>query len=145
MSEERFKVIDNDFSLWIVDTTLKEDRHEGNIYTAYEMCRKLNELCEENEKLRQELQGMNELLQSYRKTIEHDAELLADAIRNGYMPPLNTEETIEDKDNCVLNKDAKFPCKVYDECLKRQATNNPLPCVVNWMMGRPFENMLRKE
>lgn len=51
MSEKRFEVVDNSFSMWIVDTTLKEDRHEGNIYTAYEMCRKLNELCEENEKL----------------------------------------------------------------------------------------------
>lgn len=57
MSEEkkRFEVIDNDFSMWIVDTTLKEDRHEGNIYTAYEMCDKLNELCEENERLKQQL------------------------------------------------------------------------------------------
>ena len=39
MSEERFKVIDNNFSMWIVDTTLKEDKHEGAIYTAYDMCR----------------------------------------------------------------------------------------------------------
>lgn len=52
MSEKRFEVIDNSFSMWIVDTTLKEDRHEGNIYTAYDMCHKLNEFCEENEKLR---------------------------------------------------------------------------------------------
>ena len=35
--------------------------------------------------------------------------------------------------------------KTYDECLKRQGTNKPLPCVVKWMMGSPFENMLRKE
>lgn len=107
MSEEKkqFKVIDNSFSMWIVDTTLKEDRHEGNIYTAYEMCDKLN----------------------------------------GYLPPLNVEETVEDKKNCAINKDAKYPCKAYDECLKRKGTNNPLPCIVNWMMGRPFENMLRKE
>lgn len=47
--------------------------------------------------------------------------------------------------NCVLNKDAKYPCKAYDECLKRQGTNEPLPCIVNWMMGRTFENMLKKE
>lgn len=145
MSEKRFKVIDNSFSMWIVDTTLKEDRHEGNIYTAYEMCNKLNELCEENEKMRQELQGMNDLLQSYRKTIKHDAELLADANRNGYLPLLNVEKTIEDNDNCVLNKNAKYPCKAYDECLKIQGTNKPLPCIMNWVMGRPFENMLRKE
>ena len=40
MSEKRFKVIDDAFSKWIVDTTLKEDKHEGAIYTAYDMaCR----------------------------------------------------------------------------------------------------------
>lgn len=55
------------------------------------------------------------------------------------------EKTIENKKNCVINKDAKLPCKAYDECLKRRGTNKPLPCMVNWMMGRSFENMLRKE
>lgn len=44
----------------------------------------------------------------------------------------------------MLNKDAKYPCKAYDECLKRQGNNKPLPCIVNWMMGRPFENMIQK-
>ena len=53
MNEKRFKVIDDNFSKWIVDTTLKEDKHEGAIYTAYDMCHKLNELYEENERLRQ--------------------------------------------------------------------------------------------
>ena len=43
---------DDDFSKWIVDTTLKEDRHKGTLYTAYDMCHKLNELYEENEQLR---------------------------------------------------------------------------------------------
>lgn len=43
---------DDDFSKWIVDTTLKEDRHDGTLYTAYDMCHKLNELYEENEQLR---------------------------------------------------------------------------------------------
>ena len=55
------------------------------------------------------------------------------------------EKIIEDKNNCVLNKDAKYPCKAYNECLKIQDTNKPLPCMVNWMMGRPFENMIKKE
>ena len=55
MSEKRFEVIDDGFSKWIIDTTLKEDRHEGAIYTAYDMCRKLNELYEENEHLKQEI------------------------------------------------------------------------------------------
>lgn len=55
MSEKRFEVIDDGFSKWIVDTTLKEDRHEGAIYTVYDMCRKLNELYEENRELKQEI------------------------------------------------------------------------------------------
>lgn len=58
---------------------------------------------------------------------------------------LQLKEENEDMNNCVLNKDAKFPCKAYDECLKRKGTNKPLPCMVNWMMGRSFENMIRKE
>lgn len=43
----------------------------------------------ENEQLQQELRGMDKLLKSYRETIKHDAELLADATRNGYLPPLD--------------------------------------------------------
>lgn len=54
------------------------------------------------------------------------------------------EKRLKDKNNCVFNKDAKSPCKDYDECSKRQGTNKPLPCVVNWMMGRPFENMKKE-
>lgn len=46
------------------------------------------ELEKKNMMLEQELKGMEELLQSYRGTIEHDAKLLADATRNGYLPPL---------------------------------------------------------
>ena len=45
-------------------------------------------LEKENEQLKSELRGMQELLKSYRKTIKHDAELLADATKNGYLPPL---------------------------------------------------------
>lgn len=62
MSDERFEVIDDNFSMWIVDTTLKEDKHEGAIYTAYDMCRKLNELFEENEQLRKQIQNYEKLL-----------------------------------------------------------------------------------
>ena len=62
MSEKRFKVIDDGFSKWIVDTTLKEDKHEGAIYTAYDMCHKLNELYEENEQLRKELDNFKPVM-----------------------------------------------------------------------------------
>lgn len=67
MSEKRFEVIDNSFSMWIVDTTLKEDRHEGNIYTAYDMCHKLNEFCEENEKLRKENKNLQEEIEELKR------------------------------------------------------------------------------
>lgn len=62
MNEKRFEVIDDGFSKWIVDTTLKEDRHEGAIYTAYDMCRKLNELYEENEQLKKQIQIYEQLI-----------------------------------------------------------------------------------
>lgn len=70
MSEKRFEVIDDGFSKWIVDTTLKEDRHEGAIYTAYDMCRKLNELYEENERLRKELNNCEKFRYTVFKRME---------------------------------------------------------------------------
>ena len=54
---------DDDFSKWIVDTTLKEDRHKGTLYTAYDMCHKLNELYEENEQLRKYNEQLKERLE----------------------------------------------------------------------------------
>lgn len=65
MNEKRFEVIDDGFSKWIVDTTLKEDRHEGAIYTAYDMCRKLNELYEENEQLKKQINEYNLILKQH--------------------------------------------------------------------------------
>ena len=49
----------------------------------------LGEEIDKNEQLQQELRGMDELLKSYRETIKHNTELLADATRNGYLPPLD--------------------------------------------------------
>lgn len=80
-----------------IDELFNENRHlkienkilEENEEEFYELKEKYGQLEKENEQLRQELQGMNELLKSYRKTIKHDAELLADATRNGYLPPLD--------------------------------------------------------
>ena len=89
MSEKRFKVIDDDFSKWIVDTTLKEDKHEGTLYTAYDMCRKLNELFEENEQLRLELETHKHPLWSTReaeKKVNKLADSLADEVKkNGLL------------------------------------------------------------
>ena len=63
MTEKKFDVIDDGFSKWIIDTTLKEDRHEGTLYTAYDMCHKLNELYEENEQLRKHNKQLKERLE----------------------------------------------------------------------------------
>ena len=98
------------------------------------------------------LNSQSELISAYqyefvkmKKENEQLREELSECEKFRYSVFKRIEKTIEDKDNCVLNKNAKSPCKAYDECLKRQGTNKPLPCIVNWMMGRPFENMLRKE
>lgn len=107
----------SDFNIHIEEVCGDED-------LLIRLCELLNELSNENEHLREELSECEKFRYSVFKRME---------------------KTIENKDNCVLNKDAKFPCKAYDECLKIQGTNKPLPCVVNWMMGRTFKNMLRRE
>lgn len=92
----------------------------------------------ENELLKKKIRG-------FEKENEQLREELNDCEKFRYSVFKRIEKTIEDKDNCAINKDAKYPCKAYDECLKRKGTNKPLPCMVNWVMGRPFENMIRKE
>ena len=138
MNDKRFIACDkwadsegNIFKFVVIDTKKLGDKQfilRCNHWSqAQDICNRLNdtldELREENEQLREELSECEKFRYSVFKRIE---------------------KTIEDKDNCVLNKDAKYPCKAYDECLKRQGTNKPLPCVMNWMMGRPFENMKKE-
>ena len=55
MTEKRFIVVDDGFVKYIEDTTLIEDKHEGHINDAYELCRVLNRLCEENQQLKSKL------------------------------------------------------------------------------------------
>lgn len=62
--------------------------------TAETFCEELNILAEENEQLKYELDGMENLLKSYQKTIKHDAKLLADATKKGYLPPLDDWEEL---------------------------------------------------
>lgn len=69
MSEKRYRVVDDDFSKWVVDTTLTEDRHEGTLYTAYDMCRELNRLNNENEQLRNIIKQKEKEEQLYAKEI----------------------------------------------------------------------------
>lgn len=81
MSEKRFKVIDDDFSKWIIDTTLTEDKHEGAIYTAYDMCHKLNELYEENEQLKETNEKLQWELNKTREDLNYFANLKVSAMR----------------------------------------------------------------
>lgn len=55
MTEKRFIVVDDGFFKYIEDTTLIEDKHEGHINDAYELCRELNRLYEENQQLKDEV------------------------------------------------------------------------------------------
>lgn len=87
---------------------------ESNCEKSKEIA-KLKKLEKENEQLKQELQGMEELLQSYRKTIKHDAELLADATRNGYLPPLNDSVS---NDGWICGCCKHFHSGVRDRCDK---------------------------
>lgn len=69
MAEKKYIVIDDGFTKFIEDTTLFEDKHEGHLYDAYEMCRELNKLSEENEQLRSEIQGCKIAIAKYEEYI----------------------------------------------------------------------------
>lgn len=78
----------------LIDEYLENDDDDNMFKGVIETFQKVaiserKKLEKENEQLKQELQGMDKLLKSYRETIKHDAELLADATRNGYLPPLD--------------------------------------------------------
>ena len=60
----------------------------GATLSNTEVVDKLNKLHQENLELTAEIVGMEELVRSYRATIEHDAKLLADAVSKGYLPSL---------------------------------------------------------
>lgn len=119
LDDEVIMVVDNANKEWkghilnIVDM-LNELNDEWMMYKTT-IDKRIAELEEENEQLKQELQGMDELLQSYRKTIKHDAELLADASKNGYLPPLN-DFVSADGWNCGCCK--HFYSGVRDRCDK---------------------------
>lgn len=63
----------------------------GATLSNTEVVDKLNKLHQENLELKAEIVGMEALLKSYQATVKHDAELLADATRRGYLPPLKEE------------------------------------------------------
>ena len=60
MTEKRFEVYDDEFSKHIEDTYYAEDKHEHNLYNIWEMCHKLNELYEENEQLKKEVEDLKQ-------------------------------------------------------------------------------------
>ena len=97
MTEKRFDVVyeeDDEFeNIYYWD--IIDKKNNAKTSNELKLCHLLNNLNDENEQLKEEnqalkneLNGMEQLLQSYRKTIKHDAELLSDATKNGYLPPL---------------------------------------------------------
>ena len=92
---ERFAGHNSELEVEIEDLKAKLD-YEKRMHSKFKdealyLQNRLDDLVcvkKENEQLKYELKGMEELLKSYRKTIEHDAKLLADATKNGYLPPL---------------------------------------------------------
>jgi hypothetical protein len=59
---EKYKVVDNGFFVYIEDTTLTEDKHEGAITEIYPLCKELNRLTEENKSLTEENKNLKELI-----------------------------------------------------------------------------------
>ena len=92
MTEKRFYLMNvedplHEYGRWC--KPVLEDGETGKQYEdALEVMDLLNAFVDDNEQLKSEIEGMKELLKSYRKTIKHDAKLLADATSNGYLPPL---------------------------------------------------------
>lgn len=137
MSEKRYYV---NCALYLCDKDL------DNTLSIFECADLLNQLTKENKQLKEEIRAYPINEQYAEEIMQQNQKLRIE--RNDLRrenKQLREELSECERDNCVLNKDAKYPCKAYDECLKRQGTNKPLPCIVNWMMGRPFENMIRKE
>jgi len=57
---ERYNLVDNGYLLYIEDTTLTEDKHEGHMDELYQLCRKLNEYDKENQKLKTKICNLTE-------------------------------------------------------------------------------------
>ena len=67
MTEKRYEIVGtDDFFQHIQDNSFKEDKHEGAIYSIYEVVKRLNE----QDKIIQELK--NYLLHMGYKTIQHN-------------------------------------------------------------------------
>lgn len=67
---KRFKAVENSFDVHIEDTYYTEDKHEHNIYGIYELCEKLNELEEKNQKLKNNQNF--EIYVTYKKDEKHE-------------------------------------------------------------------------
>lgn len=75
-TNERYTIVDNDFMLYIVDNTLTEDKHEGNINDIYELCTKLNEYDNYVESLNDTIALMSSFLISKGHTIDEFNEFI---------------------------------------------------------------------
>lgn len=118
MSEKRFKTKYYLKSRQGIILGVVKVNEEDNVLYWNKVVDLLNGLAEENEQLKQELQGMDKRLQFYRKIIECDAELLVDVSKNGYLPPLNPLNDYLSMDRWVCVRCKHFHSGVRDRCDK---------------------------
>lgn len=89
-----FKDTESDWN--IISVTFKEFSDAESCMNALIPFRdECNKMYTQILSLKLELHSTEQLLRSYRKTVKHDAELLADATRNGYLPPLDGWQEVD--------------------------------------------------
>lgn len=134
MTKKRFTLVPMDNKnneIWYGLFDNQELEYVANVWNGAEkICKLMNTLTEENEQLKNEIKGMNKLLKSYRQTIEHNAELLVDATKNGYLPPLKMM-------NVLYEKIAYERAQRMEELLKSILKENnltPEECTIRYNM-----------
>lgn len=142
MTEKKFDVIDDGFSKWIIDTTLKEDRHEGTLYTAYDMCHKLNELYEENEQLRKYNRQLQERLEKINDGYGHLTH------RNGLTANewlIESQERELQKKNEQISDWIEQHSKDVVKIGEQQATIDQLNLAIDDLLSHTSCNEIKKE
>ena len=148
MSEKRFKLwktFDRDGYTddWgVIDTFNNDIDYEEYVLDEDEVIDLLNQLSDENKQLKED----NEKWERFANMefIKGSTEI-GRLNKNIVDLKKENEQLRQSNKNCAINSDAKYPCKAYEECLARKGTNKPLPCMVNWIMGNTFDNMIKKE
>lgn len=93
---ERFVTFDDDDTP-IEDQSVFDKENEKWYYVDYfdDIIGLMNKMNDEIKVLQKEVDGAWGIVKSYRKTVRHDAVLLADATKKGYLPPMTDEQMLE--------------------------------------------------